>query len=142
MVEAGGWRGGEVRELSTTLRTGGAAVLRAAASGHWRERRPGTRRKRSFLLRSGLPCEWKTGTGWTEEEESRGGGAGVVLELLEDWVTRLDASSFVACVLEMTDVVGLDVGVVLAEVVVVVFSILSSSLNRFLACRVKLGDWK
>ena len=56
------------------------------------------------------------------------------MELLENWVTRLDASSFV----------GLNVGVVLAvvEVVVVVPSILSNSLNRFLACRVKLGDWK
>ena len=116
-------------------------MLRAAASGHWREWRPGTRRKRSFLLRSGLPCEWKTGTGWTEEEESRGGGARVVVELLEDRVTRFDASSFVACVLEMTVVAGLDVGVVV-EVVVVVPSILSSSLNRFLACSVKLGDWK
>ena len=116
-------------------------MIRAAASGHWRERRPGTRRKRSFLLRSGLPFEWKTGTGWTEEEESRGGGARVVVELLEDRVTRFDASSFVACVLEMTVVAGLDVGLVV-EVVVVVPSILSSSLNRFLACRVKLGDWK
>ena len=66
------------------------------------------------------------------------------MELLEDWVTRLDANSFVVCFLEVIVVVGLDVGVVLAvvEVVVVVFSILSSSLNRFLACRVKLGDWK
>ena len=109
-------------------------MLRTAASGHWREWRPGTRRKRSVLLRSGLPCAWKTGTRWTEEEESRGGEAGVVVELLENWVTRLDASSFV----------GLNVGVVLAvvEVVVVVPSILSNSLNRFLACRVKLGDWK
>ena len=65
------------------------------------------------------------------------------MELLEDWVTRLN---FVACVLELlevTVVVGLDVGVVLAIVEVVVnFSIFSSSLNRFLACRVKLGDWK
>ena len=77
------------------------------------------------------------------------------MELLEDWVTRLN---FVACVLELlevTVVVGLDVGVVLAIVkvvvvvfcvaiveVVVVFSILSSSLNRFLAWRVKLGDRK
>ena len=119
-------------------------MLRTAASGHWRERRPGTRRKRSFLLPSGLPCAWKTGTGWTEEEESRGGGAGVVVELLENWVTRLDVSSFVVCFLEVTVVVGLNVGVVLAvvEVVVVVPSILSNSLNRFLACRVKLGDWK
>ena len=109
-------------------------MLRTAASGHWRERRPGTRRKRSVLLRSGLPCAWKTGTRWTEEEESRGGEAGVVVELLENCVTRLDASSFV----------GLNVGVVLAvvEVVVVVPSILSNSLNRFLAYRVKLGDWK
>ena len=132
-------------------------MLRTAASGHWRERRPGTRRKRSFLLPSGLPFEWKTGTGWTEEEESRGGRVEVVVELLEDWVTRLN---FVTCVLELlevTVVVGLDVGVVLAIVkvvvvvfcvvlaiveVVVVFSILSSSLNRFLAWRVKLGDWK
>ena len=112
-------------------------MLRTAASGHWRERRPGTRRKRSFLLPSGLPFEWKTGTGWTEEEESRGGRVEVVVEV--------------------TVVVGLDVGVVLAIVkvvvvvfcivlaiveVVVVFSILSSSLNRFLAWRVKLGDWK
>ena len=66
------------------------------------------------------------------------------MELLEDWVTRLDANSFVVCFLEVIVVVGLDVGVVLAvvEVVVVVPSILSSSLNRFLACRVKLGDWK
>ena len=119
-------------------------MLRTAASGHWRERRPGTRRKRSFLLRSGLPFEWKTGTGWTEEEESTGGGAGDVVELLADCVTKLDASSFVVCFLEVTVVTELDVGVVLAvvEVVVVVFSILSSSLNRFLACRVKLGDWK
>ena len=65
------------------------------------------------------------------------------MELLEDWVTRLN---FVACVLELlevTVVVGLDVGVVLAIVEVVVnFSIFSSSLNRFLAWRVKLGDWK
>ena len=79
------------------------------------------------------------------------------MELLEDWVTRLN---FVTCVLELlevTVVVGLDVGVVLAIVkvvvvvfcivlaiveVVVVFSILSSSLNRFLAWRVKLGDRK
>ena len=107
-------------------------MLRTATSGHWRERRPGTRRKRSFLLPSGLPFEWKTGTGWTEEEESRGGRVEVVVELLENWVTRLN---FVACVHEVTVVVGLDVGVVLAkvEVVVVVFSILSSSLNRFLA---------
>ena len=119
-------------------------MLRTAASGHWRERRPGTRRKRSFLRPSGLPFEWKTGTGWTEEEKSRGGGAGVFVELLEDQVTRFDASSFVDCVLEMTVVAGLDVGVVLTvvEVVVVVPSILSSSLNRFLACRVKLGDRK
>ena len=132
-------------------------MLRTAASGHWRERRPGTRRKRSFLLPSGLPFEWKTGTGWTEEEESRGGRVEVVVELLEDWVTRLN---FVTCVLELlevTVVVGLDVGVVLAIVKVVVvvfcvvlaivevvvnFSIFSSSLNRFLAWRVKLGDWK
>ena len=118
-------------------------MLRTAASGHWRERRPGTRRKRSFLLPSGLPFEWKTGTGWTEEEESRGGRVEVVVELLEDWVTRLN---FVACVLELlevTVVVGLDVGVVLAIVEVVVnFSIFSSSLNRFLAWRVKLGDRK
>ena len=118
-------------------------MLRTAASGHWREWRPGTRRKRSVLLRSGLPCAWKTGTRWTEEEESRGGEAGVVVELLENWVTRLDASSFVACFLEETVVVGLNVGVVLAVVeVVLVVTILSSSLNRFLACRVKLGDWK
>ena len=65
------------------------------------------------------------------------------MELLEDWVTRLN---FVTCVLELlevTVVVGLDVGVVLAIVEVVVnFSIFSSSLNRFLAWRVKLGDWK
>ena len=132
-------------------------MLRTATSGHWRERRPGTRRKRSFLLPSGLPFEWKTGTGWTEEEESRGGRVEVVVELLEDWVTRLN---FVTCVLELlevTVVVGLDVGVVLAIVKVVVvvfcvvlaivemvvnFSIFSSSLNRFLAWRVKLGDWK
>ena len=132
-------------------------MLRTATSGHWRERRPGTRRKRSFLLPSGLPFEWKTGTGWTEEEESRGGRVEVVVELLEDWVTRLN---FVACVLELlevTVVVGLDVGVVLAIVKVVVvvfcvvlaivevvvnFSIFSSSLNRFLAWRVKLGDRK
>ena len=98
-------------------------MLRTAASGHWRERRPGTRRKRSFLLPSGLPFEWKTGTGWTEEEESRGGRVEVVVEV--------------------TVVVGLDVGVVLAIVEVVVnFSIFSSSLNRFLAWRVKLGDRK
>ena len=118
-------------------------MLRTATSGHWRERRPGTRRKRSFLLPSGLPFEWKTGTGWTEEEESRGGRVEVVVELLEDWVTRLN---FVTCVmelLEVTVVVGLDVGVVLAIVEVVVnFSIFSSSLNRFLAWRVKLGDRK
>ena len=125
--------------------------------GHWREWRPGTRRKRSFLLPSGLLFEWKTGTGWTEEEESRGGRVEVVVELLEDWVTRLN---FVTCVLELlevTVVVGLDVGVVLAIVKVVVvifcvvlaivevvvnFSIFSSSLNRFLAWRMKLGDWK
>ena len=79
------------------------------------------------------------------------------MELLEDWVTRLN---FVTCVLELlevTVVVGLDVGVVLAIVKVVVvifcvvlaivevvvnFSIFSSSLNRFLAWRMKLGDWK
>ena len=132
-------------------------MLRTAASGHWRERRPGTRRKRSFLLPFGLPFDWNTGTGWTEEEESRGGRVEVVVELLEDWVTRLN---FVTCVLELlevTVVVGLDVGVVLAIVKVVVvvfcvvlaivevvvnFSIFSSSLNRFLAWRVKLGDWK
>ena len=118
-------------------------MLRTATSGHWRERRPGTRRKRSFLRPSGLPFDWNTGTGWTEEEESRGGRVEVVVELLEDWVTRLN---FVACVLELlevTVVVGLDVGVVLAIVEVVVnFSIFSSSLNRFLAWRVKLGDWK
>ena len=132
-------------------------MLRTATSGHWRERRPGTRRKRSFLLPSGLPFEWKTGTGWTEGEESIGGRVEVVVELLEDWVTRLN---FVTCVLELlevTVVVGLDVGVVLAIVKVVVvvfcvvlaivevvvnFSIFSSSLNRFLAWRVKLGDWK
>ena len=86
------------------MRTGGAAVLRTAASGHWRERRPGTRRKRSFLLPSGLPLEWKTGTGWTEEEESRGGRVEVVVELLEDWVTRLN---FVTCVLELLEVMEL-----------------------------------